>query len=346
MREEQPQGTIALQLEQVTCQLGGKTILNDVSLSLERGEIVVVLGPSGAGKSTLLRSIAGFEPISSGEIRTPQKVLSSASKVEPPETRNIGVVVQSFALFPHLTAAQNVGFGLPQDGNGTVALDWLNRVNLVDRGQSYPHELSGGEQQRVALARALARQPDIVLLDEAFSSLDQQLRGSVRREAKQLLRDAGATVLAVTHDPEEAMEFADRIVVLSKGEVISDGSPQDLYWRPDSPVAARLLGEVNELRGTVKDGSFETDFGSFDLPTNHPEGASLTALVRPTAIGLSRATSSEHLVSDVRFSGGQSRIVIASQNGAELSVLTGQELEVGTPVMVEFAPARIGWSRA
>ena len=346
MREEQPQGTTALQLEQVTCQLGGKTILNDVSLSLERGEIVVVLGPSGAGKSTLLRSIAGFERISSGEIRTPQRVLSSASKVEPPEFRNIGVVVQSFALFPHLTAAQNVGFGLPKDGNGAVVLDWLNRVNLGDRGQSYPHELSGGEQQRVALVRALARQPDIVLLDEAFSSLDQQLRGSVRREAKQLLRDAGATVLAVTHDPEEAMEFADRIVVLSEGEVISDGSPQDLYWRPDSAVAARLLGEVNELRGTAKGGMLETDFGSFDLPSTYPDGATLTVLVRPTAITLTRANSSEHLVSDVRFSGGQSRHVVSGQNGTELSALSGQEFEIGTPVTVEFAPEKIGWSSA
>ena len=341
-----PQDSIALQLDQVTCQLGGKTILDDVSLSLKRGEIVVVLGPSGAGKSTLLRSVAGFEPISSGEIRTRREVLSTASKVEPPETRNIGVVVQSFALFPHLTAAQNVGFGLPRGTNGAVALDWLNRVNLGDRGQSYPHELSGGEQQRVALARALATRPDIVLLDEAFSRLDQQLRGSVRREAKQLLRDAGATVLAVTHDPEEAMELADRIVVLSDGKVISDGSPQDLYWRPDSLVAARLLGEVNELRGTVKGASFETDFGSFNLPSKYPDGAALTALIRPTAITLSRAASSEHSVSDVRFSAGQSKLVVTGQNGAELTVLATQDFEIGTPVKVAFTPDRIGWSQA
>lgn len=319
-------------------------ILDDVSLNLEHGEIVVILGPSGAGKSTLLRAVAGFEPISAGEIRASGRLLSSASTMLAPEKRDIGVVVQSFALFPHLTAAQNVGFGLPKDDRQSVALEWLGRVNLADRGTSYPHELSGGEQQRVALARALARQPQIVLLDEAFSNLDQHLRSSVRREAKLLLRDSGASVLAVTHDPDEAMDLADRIVVIAGGQVVSDGAPHDLFWHPDNRVAARLLGEVNEVPGVIVNGLLETEFGDITAPVTMSEGSKAVALIRPSAIKLTADPSSKHMVADTRFVGGQSRLTITSGNGTQLSAIAMVDLEVGTHVSVDFMPEKIGWS--
>lgn len=334
-----------ISLRGVTCDLGGTRILDGIDLELRPGEITVVLGPSGAGKSTLLRAIAGFEPVSGGTIVSAAGELSSASRTVPPEHRKIGFVVQSFALFPHLTAQENVRFGLDKGASADIPGEWLARVKLGDRANAYPHELSGGEQQRVALARALARDPDIVLLDEAFSSLDQQLRKSVRREAKELLREAGAAVLAVTHDPDEAMELADRIVVLNAGRVLQEGAPEDLYWRPQSTTTARLLGELNEVAGRWIGDAFETEFGVIEA-TQDVQNRAKSALIRPFAARAVDDPDGSLEVFEVEFSGGRSEIALVGKNGGilRLSGGFGHEMMPGSRASIQFDPERIGWT--
>ena len=335
----------SISLENVSCDLGGTRILDGVNLQLHQGEITVVLGPSGAGKSTLLRAIAGFEPISGGKITTPHDELSSAARTAPPEQRKIGFVVQSFALFPHLTAEDNVRFGLDKAAPASLPGEWLARVKLSDRAHAYPHELSGGEQQRVALARALARDPDVVLLDEAFSSLDQQLRKSVRRDAKALLREAGAAVLVVTHDPDEAMELADRIVILSAGKVLQEGAPEELFWRPQSEVCGRLLGEINAVSGTYSDAGFETAFGTISGLIS-AEITPNAALIRPMAAYPVEDPTSDLIVDNIEFSGGQSEYVVRAKNGQvlRLSGAMRDSIKAGSKVRIEFDPARVGWA--
>ncbi|RGP39736.1 Arabinose import ATP-binding protein AraG [Altererythrobacter insulae] len=337
--------TPIISLEAVACDLGGTRILDGVDLKLRQGEITVVLGPSGAGKSTLLRAIAGFEPISGGTITTPHGELSSATRTAPPEQRKIGFVVQSFALFPHLTAEDNVRFGLDKAAPANLPAEWLDRVKLSDRAHAYPHELSGGEQQRVALARALARDPDIVLLDEAFSSLDQQLRKSVRRDAKALLREAGAAVLAVTHDPDEAMELADRIVILDGGRVLQEGTPEELFWRPQSETCARLLGDVNTVSGRATDAGFETAFGTIS-GSGSAKNTPNAALIRPMAAYPVEDHTSDLYVEKTAFSAGQSEYVVRAENGQilRLSGAMRDSIEAGSKVRIEFDPARVGWA--
>lgn len=330
-----------IKLEGVSCDIAGKRILTLVDLALAPGEITVVLGPSGAGKTTLLRAIAGFEPIVEGRIAIGGNVLSAPNFLVPPEARRLGLVAQNYALFPHLTALGNIMFGLAGADKVRLAQDWLARVNLGERGNSYPHELSGGEQQRVALARALARDPAVVLLDEAFSSLDQQLRRTVRGEARQLLKAAGAAVLAVTHDPDEAIELADRILVLSEGRVIQYGTAEELYWRPQSRIAARLLGEVNEIEGEVRGGALQSEFGPIPA-LGIVDGTRATALVRPAAISLGLEAKGPATIVASYFAGGQRRLVVECDGGASASVCANcvDGPAVGTKVRLEFMPDR------
>lgn len=224
-----------------------KAALSDVSLRLEPGEITAVVGGSGAGKTTLLRLIAGMEKPDAGTIASGERVLSSAHHVVPPEQRNIGLIFQDFALFPHLNVIQNIGFGLKQsdrlEAENTIQL-WLERLSLTHRRAAFPHQLSGGEQQRVAIARALAADPVAILMDEPFSGLDPTLRADIRHQALTAVKDAGIPALLVTHDPVEALAEADQIVILDRGHVVQSGRPDDLYRRPISGVAARALGPL------------------------------------------------------------------------------------------------------
>ncbi len=244
----------ALILEGVTRRYDGKAVVEDVSLSLAPGEITALLGGSGAGKSTLLRVIAGLEPIDAGRIRTGQEILSEPGRTVPPERRCIGLIFQDFALFPHLTAARNVAFGLKGLSPGEIARrvsDWMDLLGLRARANAYPHELSGGEQQRVAIARALAPGPAAILMDEPFSGLDPALSGSVREAALAAIRAAGIPALMVTHDPVEALEHADRIAILRRGRLLQSGTPDEVYRHPTSPDVARALGGVNLIEGAA-----------------------------------------------------------------------------------------------
>lgn len=234
-----------LTLSNVNIKYSQRTIVNNLSFHLQQGEIGCLVGPSGCGKTTLLRAIAGFEPTHAGSISMQQRVLSSATTQLPPEQRNIGMVFQDFALFPHLTIFDNIAFGLrkqPLKQQQQRVRQLLERIGLSDFEQRYPHQLSGGQQQRIALARALAPKPRILLMDEPFSSLDALLRESLASEVRSLIKAEGVTALLVTHDQQEAFAMADRLGVMCQGELLQWDSPYNLYHQPKHPFIADFIG--------------------------------------------------------------------------------------------------------
>ncbi len=292
-----------LTLDTVRKAYGGCVAVADASLVLEAGQITCLLGPSGCGKSTLLRLIAGLERVDSGTIRAGSTLLSSSQSSASPDQRDIGLVFQDYALFPHLDTLENVAFGL--DGRKrdrhARAEQLLHSFKLGHRIGVYPHTLSGGEQQRVAIARALARQPAAVLLDEPFSGLDGSLRAEVRRNVLSALRESGAAVLIVTHDPEEAMVMADQLALMADGRVLQSGTPQHCYLEPVSLQAARLLGEANVLRAWTEGGRVQTAFGA--VPIQHgADERNGQLMVRPEGLRLDPAGVPAELV-EAHFAG-------------------------------------------
>jgi iron(III) transport system ATP-binding protein len=271
--------------------LGGHGILKGVDLQLYCGNVSAVLGPSGAGKSTLLRAIAGLERLDSGQIDCAGAIWDGNGQFIPTEKRQVGVVFQDYALFPHLTVEKNIAFGLrgalTQGESQSRVTALLESAELGRVAQSFPHELSGGEQQRVALARALAPRPDIILLDEPFSSLDRRLRSELRSQTIDTIRAAGAAALIVTHDADEAFEAADHIYLMEDGKIIQQGDPATVYARPNSLTSARLLGDINLIDVTAKSGLFDTPFGPISASA-FPDDSSARLLVRPEAIHESR----------------------------------------------------------
>ncbi len=241
-----------LELDNLSKHYGAVRSVDGVSLSVERGEFICLLGPSGCGKTTTLRMIAGFLEPDAGEIRVGGKVISSPKAVVPPERRQMSMIFQSYAVWPHMTVTQNVGYGLrmksvPGAERGARTLAMLAATKLSGESARYPSELSGGQQQRVALARALAPNPDILLLDEPLSNLDANLRGDMRFEIRRLHDEFHNTSIYVTHDQTEAMTMADRIVVMSAGRIEQIGTPEDVYDRPNSKFVARFIGASNVL---------------------------------------------------------------------------------------------------
>lgn len=254
-----------LELENIVQRYGPHTVVNGVGLRVETGSIACLLGPSGCGKTTLLRCIAGFEEIAAGEIRLEGVPVSRAGFRVPPERRRIGMVFQDYALFPHLTVAGNVGFGLSgmarNERDARVA-ELLATVGLSGQGGKYPHELSGGQQQRVALARALAPRPELLLLDEPFSNLDVDLRERLSLEVREILKSQGITAVLVTHDQHEAFAMADEIGVMSSGKIQQWDTPYNLYHRPVNRFVADFVGQGVFLPGTVVDsGSVQVELG-------------------------------------------------------------------------------------
>ena len=236
-----------LSLANVSHDYGPQRVLADFSLTVAAGEVVCLLGPSGCGKSTALRLVAGLEALRFGRIHIEGQLVAGPDVDVPPERRRAGLVFQDHALFPHLDLLANVAFGLNGPDRNQQAQHWLDRVGLASRAAAYPHQLSGGEQQRVALARALAPQPRIMLLDEPFSSLDVGLRADLRRMSLDLLREAGAATVLVTHDPEEALAMADRLAVMRDGRLVQVDMPDEVYRRPVDRFVAGFLGAVNVL---------------------------------------------------------------------------------------------------
>ncbi len=271
-----------LQATGLTRVFGGRPVVDDVSLTLAAGQVTCLLGPSGCGKSTTLRMIAGVERADAGTVTIDGVPMAGPGLHRPPEARGIGLMFQDFALFPHLTVAQNIGFGLRGDKAARQARvdELLERVTLTGFGPKHPHQLSGGEQQRVALARALAPRPRVMLMDEPFSGLDNRLRDGIRDTTLEVLKDEGAAVLLVTHEPDEAMRMADEIALMRDGRIVQRGAPYNVYNAPHDKAAAAFFSDINVIRGISHGALTETPFGTFLTP-GHSDGAAVDIVIRP-----------------------------------------------------------------
>lgn len=276
----------AVRLEGVYHVYGDVPSVRGLSLEVHPGEVVCLLGPSGCGKTTALRIAAGLESVTHGRVFVGGEEMSRPGNTVPPEARDVGLVFQDYALFPHLTIAKNVGFGLPKGRASEARVsEVLAKVGMTDYAGSYPHELSGGQQQRVALARALAPEPRAVLMDEPFSGLDARLREEVRDKTLHVLKASGTAVLMVTHDAEEAMHMADRIIVMRNGHVEQEGRPDALYMNPINGFVAGFFGEVNRISSRVSRGQADTPLGIF-AAQEMGEGDRVDVVIRPEALTL------------------------------------------------------------
>ncbi len=263
----------------------GRQIVDLQHLELVQGELLALLGPSGCGKSTTLRLIAGLEVPDAGSIQVGGTVVVGNRVWLPPQRRRVGMVFQDYALFPHLTVAGNIAYGIQgRSGRDSRVMELLELVSLAGHGDAYPHQLSGGQQQRVALARALAPEPALLLLDEPFSSLDPGLRQQLRTDVREILRQSGTTSLLVTHDQEEALSIADRVAVMFDGAIAQVDVPSTIYHAPHSARVAAFLGDVNLVSGIATGLGVKTVLGYVELPTTLR--GSVVVMVRPEAITL------------------------------------------------------------
>ncbi len=273
---------LRLEVLHLTRAFGGRVVVEDVSLAILPGQVTCLLGPSGCGKSTTLRMIAGVDRADAGAVRIDGRLVEGRGVHLPPEQRSVGLMFQDFALFPHLTVAENVGFGLRIDRAERARRvgELLEKVDLHGFGPKHPHQLSGGEQQRVALARALAPKPRVMLMDEPFSGLDNRLRDGIRDTTLELLKEEGTGVLLVTHEPDEAMRMADEIALMRGGRIVQRGAPYNVYNAPVDKAAAAFFSDINVIRGVSKGALTETPFGAFLTP-GHLDGGAVDIVIRP-----------------------------------------------------------------
>ena len=341
-----------LELHHVSKRFGDHQAVCDLSLRIERGEFVCLLGPSGCGKTTTLRLIAGFEEVDSGSLLLDGEDIARV----PAYRRGIGVVFQNYALFPHKTVAENVGFGLkmrrrPRGEIDAAVRQALNLVRLGQLGDRLPKQLSGGQQQRVALARALAFQPRLLLMDEPLSNLDAQLREEMREEIKRVQREVGTTTVFVTHDQGEALAMADRVAVMSKGRLLQYDSPSAVYETPIDPTVGRFIGKVNTLAGSIQSmegnlARLQTEEGpviTVEAPGGVP-GGHLTVMLRFERMGLStsrpatdnlieaRIESRTYLGETIEYACRADRLLLratVANNGGDQSFAVGDRVFVG-----------------
>ena len=300
---------LIIRARSVAKSYGSETVLSDFNLDVWNGSIVGILGISGSGKTTALRLLAGFDKPDSGIIEMRDKVISSKETFTPPEERNIGMVFQDYALFPHLNVEKNIAFGLSRDEIKSGRLEEvLSMCNLEIYRNKFPQELSGGQQQRVSLARALAPKPEVILLDEPFTSLDAHMARDLREEVVSLLRQTETTALIVTHDQEEALSVCDVVSVLENGSVIQSATPQEIYLNPVSQTVANSVGDPNILKGFSVDGRVETSLGTF---VTAYDGA-LDVSIRPECIELLLDSEGSYVVKECTFYGHDQ--VISFQN--------------------------------
>ena len=279
---------LAVRINNLSYSMNEKKILNNINLQLEKEKIACILGPSGCGKTTLLKLIAGLSKVQEGEIFLNENLVSSSNIHLKTEKRKIGFLFQDYALFPHQTVKQNLQFAIKDKSTSHRVEEIMDVIKLSDSLEKYPHELSGGEQQRVALARSIIAKPDLLLLDEPFSSLDLNLKEEVRDDTLHLLQKSNISVLLVTHDPFEAMFISNQINIMNKnGEIVQSGSPTDLYNLPNSSYVANFFGETNKFQGVVKDTIVETPVGEFKVE-NNLESKNVDIFIRPEAVKLSK----------------------------------------------------------
>ncbi len=311
-----------LEIRNLCRRFGDRDVVNDVSLSIQPGHVTCLLGPSGCGKSTTLRMIAGVEMQDSGEIYVDGNLICDTVFRIPPERRQIGLMFQDFALFPHMSVGDNVAFGLKgrRDEKRARVEHLLSKVGLQWAIDDYPHVLSGGEQQRIALARALAPRPRIMLMDEPFSGLDNRLRDGIRDETLAVLKEEDTAVLLVTHEPEEAMRMADEIALMRDGRIVQQGAPYNIYNAPFDKEAVGFFSDINVIKATSNGALTETPFGPFLTP-GFDDGAEVEIIVRPQHVKLdfdrnghgpsptpSRGEAARGFVTRARFMGNESLV--------------------------------------
>ena len=313
-----------IECRSVTKRFADVVAVDDVSLQLMPGEVLSILGASGCGKTTLLRLIAGFEALDDGQLHIQPNLMSDARQHLPPERRNIGMVFQEYALFPHLTVAQNVAFGLhgmPRDEQSHRTRDALELVRLTTLEGRYPHELSGGQQQRVALARTLAPSPVAVLLDEPFSNLDAGMRQDVRHEVEAILRAKGIAAIFVTHDREEAFAFADRVGVMNAGRLEQVDAPSELYRTPVNREVARIVGDCDFLGGVAQGEVAVTEVGRLPFVCNDgpvEDGTKLSLMVRPQDFAITSSETGDCVVASLEFRGSETMVTAVTSSGITL----------------------------
>ncbi|MDA0595903.1 MAG: ABC transporter ATP-binding protein [Chloroflexi bacterium] len=302
-----------IELQGVECSYPGSDApaISEFNLLVKPGEFVSILGRSGAGKTTALRVVAGFERVSSGYVRVGGQLVGSSFVHVPPDQRRIGLVFQDYALFPHLTVAKNVEFGLkglPAEERRVRIAPVLKMVGMSGYESRYVHELSGGQQQRVAIARALAPDPVALLLDEPFSNLDRQLRAALRRDIKRIVRESGATTLLVTHDREEALATSDRVAVMGENSIEQIGTPEEVYKNPASAAVAKLIGPCELIPGVFRGGVVVTEAGVF-----------------PTRV-----------TTDIRMADGQQALALMRASELEIVLAGEEDQRTSTVEMTEF----------
>ncbi len=279
--------TPAVRCVDVRKSFGSDSVVRGLNLSVAPGEILALLGPSGCGKTTALRLIAGFELPDSGLIEIAGRTVADKRRSIPPEQRRIGYVFQDYAIFPHLSVAQNVAFGLGKEQRRSQRVsELLSFVGLDGQGDKMPDQLSGGQQQRVALARSLAPQPDVLLLDEPFSNLDAGLRSGMRHEVRDLLKQNRATAVFVTHDQEEAMAVGDRIAVMYDGVLQQVGTPEDIFHNPETQFVGKFMGQTDFIPARVTHEGLEAPFALVRQTVNLPVGTTVEIAVRPDDVAI------------------------------------------------------------
>jgi iron(III) transport system ATP-binding protein len=340
--ESAPMNDVAVRCLGLTKAYGEISVVRDLSFEVKAGTILALLGPSGCGKTTTLRLIAGFERPDAGVIEIGGRVVSDSQQHVPPERRHAGMVFQDYAIFPHLSVAQNIAFGLGRGAEAraqTAAM--LDLVGLSGTAGQMPHELSGGQQQRIALARAMAPRPAVLLLDEPFSNLDTGLRVQVRAEVRSVLKARGATAIFVTHDQEEALFIGDQVAVMNQGRLEQIGSPQDIFHRPATRFVAEFIGQTDFLPGIVVADGIETPVGLIRQPIEAAVGAAVDLAVRPDDVALEEAADRPNArVIERRFIGIANIYAVELADGQRLHSWQphGCHLTNGSPVTVSLRP--------
>lgn len=339
---------MSLEFRNVSHSYGRDKVLDGISLVAKSGEITCLLGPSGCGKTTLLKLAVGLMPVQDGDIMLDDLCLARPGTSLPPEKRPVGLVFQEGALFPHLTVAENIAFGLAADeaDKKERVAKMLHAIGLEGYGDRYPHTLSGGQQQRVALARALVPAPKVLLLDEPFANIDGQLRRGLREDTRRTLKESGTTAILVTHDPDEALEMSDRIAVMEHSKIVQCGTPQALYDRPAAASVARMLGRGQPVQATVSaTGDLKTEFGTWPaacLAGAAPASGTTELVVRQHLFDLVEAAGDQRII-DIRTTGQEQLVFVEGGAGGVLRVEVPreQQVQIGTHVALHPRPESV-----